>query len=161
MGVPASNLNQRALFPSIPNPRMVPPRNVEVVPYPRSWDFDYEAGEFRMDGSGRFVIADGYLAWAQGCVNRVMTERFAYLAYSDQYGVEIDRALRQPGRLTREAYLQRTIVEALMGDRRTGQVSDFVFDWNPTEGGTTADRLAISFTVAPAVGTKRRITVHL
>lgn len=155
------SVDARQLFPSIPSPRIIPPRTVDDVRYARSWDFDYESGEFRMDGSGRFVIADGYLAWAQGCVNRVLTERFSYLAHSDQYGIETTRALRQPTPLAREAYLQRTITEALLRDTRTSDVTDFRFDWNPSVGGRAADRLAINFTVVPRVGPRRRITVHL
>ena len=96
------------------------------------------------------MIADGHRAWAQWCVKTVLTERFAYLAYSGNYGVEIDEALKQPTRAAVETEVERTITEALLADPRTYAVRDFSFEWRGNE-------LYVSFTVIPVVGEAVRI----
>ncbi len=139
------------LYPTFELPPIVEQEQPQLVPeYPKSYLFDFEKGDFVLDGAGRIVIADGYTAWTQWCVKTILTERFAYLAYSGNYGAEIDKALKQPTRAVVETEVERTITEALLFDPRTYAVRDFSFEWR-------GDELYISFTVIPVVGEAVRI----
>jgi len=100
------------------------------------------------------VEADGYQAWAQWCVKAVLTERFAHVIYSDDYGAELEQALKQPSRKAIEAELERVITEALLVDPRTEVVRDFSFEWQ-------GDEMYIAFTAVPVIGTQERIEVKL
>lgn len=134
------------LYPSFDMPELIEQQQTELAPrYGSSWFFDFGTGDFAIDGAGKVIQTDGHTAWAQWCVKTVLTERFAYLAYSQNYGTEIETALRQPSRQAVEAELERAITEALLVDPRTEMVRDFRFTW---EG----DQLQVAFTVVPAVG---------
>ena len=134
------------LFPIFEMPELIEQQQTELAPrYGSSWFFDFGTGDFAIDGAGKVIQTDGHTAWAQWCVKTVLTERFAYLAYSQNYGTEIETALRQPSRQAVEAELERAITEALLVDPRTEMVRDFRFTW---EG----DQLQVAFTVVPAVG---------
>jgi len=139
------------LYPAFEIPEIIEQQQTQPEPeYPESYLFDFEKSDFVLDGAGRIVIADGYTAWVQWCIKAVLTERFAYLAYSGNYGVEIDRALKQPTRAVVETEVERTITEALLADPRTYAVRDFSFEWR-------GDELYISFVVIPVVGEAARI----
>ena len=134
------------LYPVFEMPELMEQQQTELAPrYGKSWLFDFKTGDFVIDGAGKVIQTDGHTAWAQWCVKTVLTERFAYLAYSQNYGAEIEAALRQPSRQAVEAELERAITEALLVDPRTEMVRDFRFTW---EG----DQLQVAFTVVPAVG---------
>ena len=139
------------LYPVFEMPELIEQQQTQPEPeYPESYLFDFEKGDFVRDTAGRIAIADGHRAWAQWCVKTVLTERFAYLAYSGNYGVEIDKALKQPTRAAVETEVERTITEALLADPRTYAVRDFSFEWR-------GDELYVSFTVIPVVGEEARI----
>lgn len=143
------------LYPTWTMPRTVEQRAQQRTParYPRSFAFDFETGDFVLDGGGRVATVDGYEAWAVWCVKAVLTQRFAYLVYTPRYGCELDRVIGA-SRTVAEAEAMRVIREALLADPRTRAVSDFAFRW---EG----DALHVAFTVAPTVGTERRFSVRL
>lgn len=139
------------LYPVFEMPELIEQQQMQPKPeYPESYLFDFEKGDFVLDGAGRIVIANGHRAWVQWCVKTVLTERFAYLAYSGNYGVEIDEALKQPTRAAVETEVERTITEALLADPRTYAVRDFSFEWRGNE-------LYVSFIVIPVVGEAARI----
>lgn len=133
------------LYPVFDMPGLVEQQTEPAPKYGNSWFFDFVKGDFVMDGAGRVLQTDGHTAWAQWCVKTVLTERFAYLAYSQNYGTEIEAALRQPSRQAVEAELERAITEALLVDPRTQVVRDFRITWQ-------GDQLQVAFTVVPAVG---------
>lgn len=139
------------LYPVFEMPELIEQQQTQPEPeYPESYLFDFEKGDFVWDTAGRIAVVDGHWAWAQGCVKTVLTERFAYLAYSGNYGVEIDEALKQPTRAAVETEVERTITEALLADPRTYAVRDFSFEWRGNE-------MYVSFTVIPVVGEAARI----
>lgn len=142
------------LYPTFDMPEIVEQQTEPAPKYGKSWLFDFAKGDFVVDGSGRVVEADGHTAWAQWCVKAVLTERFAYVIYSTDYGSEIEQALKQPSRKAVEAELERVITEALLVDPRTEQVNDFAFKW---EG----DAVKVSFTAVPVVGPPERLEVVL
>lgn len=123
-----------------------------IPEYPKSYLFDFEKGDFARDGTGKVIIADGHTAWVQWCVKTVLTERFAYLIYSNDYGVEIEKALTEKQRKAVESEIERTITEALLMNIRTESVTDFLFEW---EG----DNLLVSFIATPVIGVSERIEV--
>ena len=139
------------LYPTFEPPTIVEQEHPQLTPeYPKSYLFDFEKGDFVIDGAGRIVIADGHTAWAQWCIKAVLTERFACLAYSRNYGAEVEQALKQPDRALVEMEIKRTITEALLVDPRTELVKDFSFKWH-------ADELYVSFTIVPVIGDPARI----
>ena len=139
------------LYPTFEPPTIVEQQQPQLAPeYPKSYLFDFEKGDFVLDGAGRIIIADGYTAWTQWCVKTILTERFACLAYSWNYGVEVEQARKQPDRALAEMEIERTITEALMADPRTELVRDFSFKWR-------ADELYVSFTIVPVIGEPARI----
>lgn len=139
------------LYPTFELPTIVEQEQPQLAPeYPKSYLFDFEKGDFVRDAAGRIVIADGHQAWVQWCVKTVLTERFACLAYSWNYGVEVEQARKQPDRALVEMEIERTITEALLADPRTELVTDFSFKWH-------ADELYVSFTAVPVIGDAARI----
>jgi len=143
------------LYPTFDMPELVEQQQTEPAPkYGKSWFFDFEKGDFVIDGTGRVVQTDGHTAWAHWCVKAVLTERFAYLVYGPGYGCEIEQARRQPSRQAVEAELERVITEALLVDPRTESVKDFGFDW-------LGDNLCVAFTVTPTIGTSERLEVKI
>jgi len=143
------------LYPAFDMPDLVEQQQTEPAPkYGKSWLFDFAKGDFVLDGAGRIMIADGYTAWAQWCVKTILTQRFAHVIYSFDYGTELEEALKQPSRKAVEAEMERAITEALLADPRTEMVKDFVFEW---EG----DIVKVSFTAVPVIGEPARLEVVL
>lgn len=138
------------LYPVFDMPGLVEQQTEPAPKYGNSWFFDFVKGDFVMDGAGRVIQTDGHAAWVQWCVKTVMTERFACLAYSWNYGVEVEQARKQPDRALVEMEIERTITEALLVDPRTELVRDFAFRWH-------ADELYVSFTIVPVIGEPARI----
>ena len=143
------------LYPVFEMPEIDDPQQAEPAPrYGKSWLFDFKKGDFVLDGAGRVVEADGHRAWIQWCVFTVLTQRFAHVIYSFDYGTELKEALRQPSRRAVEAELERVINEALLADPRTEMVRNFVFEW---EG----DSVKVRFTAVPVIGEPAQLEVML
>jgi len=115
------------LYPVFEVPELVEQQQTEPAPkYGKSWLFDFKKGDFVLDGAGRVVEADGHTAWVQWCIKTILTQRFAYVIYSSDYGTELEEAQKQPDRKAVEIELERAITEALLVDPRTEMVKDFV-----------------------------------
>lgn len=110
----------------------------EYAPSPL-WDF--QQGDFVMDGSHRTVYGSGYDAWVLWCTKTIMTQRWAHLAYSDSHGVEADEAFAEPDNEAVESSFERSITEALMADPlgRTLEVRNFEFSWETDSLRITCD----------------------
>ncbi|MCL2087662.1 MAG: DUF2634 domain-containing protein [Oscillospiraceae bacterium] len=93
------------------------------------WDF--ESGEFVLNGARQPVYGTGYDAWVLWCSKAILTQRWAHFAYSGNSGIEAREAFSEPDRQSQESALERTITEALLADplERTQQVKDFRFLW--------------------------------
>lgn len=142
------------LFPTFEPPELVEESEEATPEYPPSWKFDFEKGDFLLDGAGRPVIADGHTAWIQWCIKAVLTQRYAYLAYDPEYCCDWEGLKDQPTRAAKESWIEREITEALMVDPRTEKVQDFAFEW-------VGDEVRVSFTVFPVVGSPERLEVTL
>ncbi len=97
--------------------------------YAPSCLFNFQTGDFAVDGAGAILACDGVEAWKQWCIKTIATTRFACLAYSGEIGIERQRL---EGVSSYEALcleLEKEITEALLADPagRTYAVCDFSF----------------------------------
>lgn len=103
--------------------------------------FDYEIGDFVLDGQNRVVFVDGrdgFMLWVLKTLNTQLGACDSYLGY----GIDVEDAMQQPDRVAVQATLERTITEALMENPATESVDDFTFTWE-------ASTLNATFIVKP------------
>jgi hypothetical protein len=113
--------------------------NLEVVNQPSlTYKLDFE----RKRISGKI---DNEEAIRQLVMKILYTERYAYVIYSSQYGVELDRLIGKDYDFI-VSDLERTITEALLADDRILSITDFVAEQ------TAIDRMTATFTVNSVVG---------
>ena len=112
----------------------------EVTKYQPSAYFDFEKGDFALDGAHRIKEAAGKQAYIQWCMKVVDTERNTCLAYSDDIGTEIEPMYEMVYRQERENQIRDTITDALMVHPCTEYVRGFTFRH-------TADSCEVSFIV--------------
>ena len=92
--------------------------NMEVENQPsRTYKLDFERK--RIGG-----MIDNEQAIMQMVMKILYTERYAYVIYSSQYGVELDRMIGQDYDFI-VSDLERTITEALTADDRVIDITDF------------------------------------
>lgn len=91
----------------------------------------FDGKDIQRDGQNRVIESTGVEAWEQWCMKCCMTERYKYPAYSTDFGIEVDEALKAETREKAESILTREISEALMADpyKRTSFIEDLIFDW--------------------------------
>lgn len=99
--------------------------------YKEGYFFNFEKGDFEIDGTGKTKIATDYEAWKQWCNLQLSIERYCYLAYSNIIGVEFENAFSQPTKKAQESMVEKTITEALLVDpyKRTLKIADFKHSW--------------------------------
>ena len=116
-----------SLYPVFQTPTILEETKKNEGIYKNSSFFDFELGDFRMDGGGRIVEASGFDAWKQWCVKTIATQRGAYYNYTNGLGILGEEAMAQPTHEMQEADLETTIKEALLADPygRTTEVRDF------------------------------------
>lgn len=105
--------------------------------------FDFQSGDFKRDGMNKILSSDGIESWKSWCINCLQTERGKHLAYSSDFGIEIDAALRASSREEAESLLTRQIIEAIMADpyERAADIEEISFDW------TAPDTVAVDVTI--------------
>lgn len=132
-----------SLFPVFEVPKVIENSQQRDNRQKSSLYFDFEKGDFALDSAGKIQTATPYDAWVQWCLKTVYTQRYAFLAYSNQVGVEIEEAFQQPTREEQESNIEVTVTEALLADpyQRTKRVYDFLFEWE-------TDGLKVTFTVS-------------
>lgn len=113
------------------------------VGYLRGVAFDYEIGDFLRDGRNRLVDASGVESWQQWCKNCLQTERYKHLAYSSDFGIDVDEAFRSTSREEAESILTRQINEAILADPydRTAYIDEINFTW------TAPDAVQVNLTI--------------
>ena len=120
---------EKQLFPVFDVPEIVTPTAAEEQKFKPSVFFDYDLGDFRRDGANKMVEVDGREAFCQWCMKVARTERFEFLSYGTDIGVEMYDALAQADHAAVESAVERTINEALMINPKTEYVRDFEFNW--------------------------------
>lgn len=102
---------------------------------------------WRLDGkTGRIAgKIDGLEAVKQAVYKILQTERYEYMAYSFDYGVELRNLMGQNPAYA-QSELRRRIAEALLQDSRVQAVRDFQFEH-------AGDTMTVRFTVETFAGT--------
>ena len=130
-----------SLYPTVNLPSISKPlKTKEDEIYKPAPLFDFEKGDFVLDGAGRPVMATGKEAYIQWCMKTCITERYTRMAYSDNYGVEIASAVKQSDIQAVQSAIIKTITEALMVHPATEYVRNFQFRWD-------GDHLFVTFKV--------------
>lgn len=103
----------------------------KTVGYRNGISFDEQVGDFRRDGKNRMLDSAGVESWESWCINCLQTERYKHLAYSTDFGIELDAVFAATTREEAESILTRQITEALLADpyKRTAYIEDISFDW--------------------------------
>ena len=144
------------LFPvfDVPSILVEDRRNTQRYRPAPLWDF--ESGDFVLNGARQPLYGSGYDAWVLWCIKTIMTQRWAHLGYSSNAGIEAEEAFKQPDRKAQESMLTRTISEALLADPmgRTRRVHSFKYQW-------LADSLLITCEVVGRDGNSATIDANL
>lgn len=119
--------------------------------------FDSMLGDFLRDGMHKILDSDGTESWKSWCINCLQTERYKHLAYSTDFGIEIDKAMRAGSREEAESILARQITEAFLADpyKRTKYIESIAFDW------TAPDTVRVDITVHGRDWTTIDITAYI
>ena len=101
--------------------------------------FDSILGDFVRDGMHKLLDSNGIESWKSWCINCLQTERYKHLAYSSDFGIETDKAMKASSREEAESILTRQITEAIMADpyKRTKFVEEITFDWTAPDSVVT------------------------
>ena len=105
--------------------------------------FDYQFGDLKRDGMHKLLDSDGIESWKSWCINCLQTERYKHLAYSTDFGIETEAAMRASTRDEAESILTRQITEAILADpyERAAYIEEIVFDW------TAPDTVVVDVTI--------------
>lgn len=129
-----------ALSPLRPESGRVSVSETRTFETSRTWRIDFENGRIR-------EVIDGEPALRQFIRKAIMTARYRFVIYDDQYGSEVDRligAYDATDALIR-AELPRLIREALIYDDRIANVDNFTFEQR-------GDAIYVTFTVTTTSG---------
>lgn len=102
-----------------------------VTGYRNGLAFSETSGDFIRDGKNKILDSTGVESWRSWCINCIQTERYKHLAYSTDFGIETEAALRAGSREEAESILTREVTEALLADPygRTAFIDEIEFDW--------------------------------
>ena len=128
------------LYPTIELPTLISPQTSQPKKYYPAPNFDFETGDFLFDSAGKIVMADGREAFEQWCLKACMTERGTRLSYSDNYGVEMEDALKFNDAGAVQSSVVRTVTETILANPKAEYVKNFSFE-------LSGDELKISFDV--------------
>ncbi|MCI1750937.1 MAG: DUF2634 domain-containing protein [Megasphaera cerevisiae] len=85
------------------------------LPMAKEWAWDFETDQFIYDGSGQRVTVEGNEAIKVWIYKAICTERYRYLAYSWQYGLELNPFIGKVMSVQqRYSELKRVLIECLM-----------------------------------------------
>jgi len=103
----------------------------QPIGYRNGSAFDYEIGDYRRDGKYKILDSDGVESWKAWVINCMSTERYKHLAYSTDFGIELDKVFAAGSREEAESILARQITEAVLADdyKRTEYVESLEFSW--------------------------------
>ena len=93
------------LFPTFAVPKVVENGVKQENRTKQSLYFDFEKGDIALDSNGEIKTATPYDTWVQWCLKTVLTQRWAFFAYSSQTGVEMEEAFAQQDRKAQQSYI--------------------------------------------------------
>lgn len=130
-------------FPFMAAPVAAAEDELEVF---REYAWDFENQRFIYDKQGNHVIVEKQEAVKVWIFKALQTERFKYLAYSNQYGLELERFIgKVMGVQERISELKRCIVECLMVNPYIKAIRDMQFEGK-------GDRLLCTFVCVTIYG---------
>lgn len=141
------------LFPTFSVPSEIGYEEEKTVGYKPSVFFDYSKGDFAQGPNGDMsILATGEEAWVQWCIKACTTQRGAFPAYDESYGVDYENILRESDEKLQYALLEKEITESIMSDeyKRTKLVNNFSFE-------KVVDGLLISVDITGIDGTSQSI----
>lgn len=102
-----------------------------TIKYRNGLAFDYATGDFKRDGKNNILDSNGIESWKSWCINCLQTERYKHLAYSTDFGIELDLVFAAKSREEAESILNLQITEAIMADpyERAQYISEIIFTW--------------------------------
>ena len=99
------------------------------LPLFKEYAWDFETDRFRYDGNGNHILLTGNDALEVWIYKALKTERFDYLAYSWQYGIELKQFIgKVMGVGERYSELKRVITECLMVNPYIKSIDSFSFE---------------------------------
>lgn len=122
------------LFPESYETEIIEPEDLKAISsvgYRNGISFDDETGDFLLDGKNKILDSNGIESWKSWCINCLHTERYKYLAYSTDYGIEIEAAMKAESKEEAESILTRQITEAILADpyERAEYIKNIEFNW--------------------------------
>lgn len=129
----------------------------EPIGYRPGVAFDWNTGDFPRDGRNMMQEATGVESWQQWCMNCIQTERYKHLAYSDDFGIELDEVFKAETKEEAESILTRQINEALEADPygRTAYIDSIDYEWD------TPDAVQVDATVVGIADVTIDVTAYL
>lgn len=92
-----------------------------------AWDFDNDS--FIYDDNGNHILLEGNEAIKVWCYKALKTERFMYLAYSRNYGIELYPFMAKVMSIgQRKSELKRMVTECLMTNPYIVSVDSIIFN---------------------------------
>lgn len=103
----------------------------DPVEYPKTVLFDFEKGDFVLNGKGDLKLTDTSEACKAWCSKALNIERYSKRAYSKNLGIEFEMLKLYPARAAKESCIKRTVTETLLADPkgRVLAVDNFTFDY--------------------------------
>lgn len=121
------------LFPEGYEAEIIETSEIEesVIGYKKGVLFDIERGDFVRNGANKMLDCTGIESWKIWCFNCINTRRYNHMAYSTDFGIDIDAAFKSTSRAEAESILNREITEALLADPygRTSYIEKIEFEW--------------------------------
>lgn len=109
---------------------------------------------YRLTGDRVEGKTDGKAAMLQAIDLMISTERWRYLIYSGDYGIELEELFGK-SRPYVEADVERRITESLLEDDRISEVKDFTISFE----GDTAKVTCTAVTIFGSVDVERSVTL--
>lgn len=106
--------------------------NVDEEPnYRPGLKIDEKTNDFVITGSGKIEQCNETESWLQWCKKHIETPRYQCLAYSDDFGIDIEEILKCDTTKEKESMLFAEISEALAADpyNRTSYVESVTCEW--------------------------------
>lgn len=126
------------LFPTDYEKEIIEPSDIEgntPIGYKNGIAFDYAKGDFSRDGKNKVLDATGIESWKAWCINCLQTERYKHIAYSSDFGIELDPIWKATSREEAESLLTRQITEAILADPygRADYIESIEFEWDASD----------------------------
>lgn len=129
----------------------------EPIGYRPGVAFDWGTGDFIRDGRHRLLEASGVESWQQWCMNCLQTARYKHVAYSDDFGIDIDEIFSSDTQEEAESVMTREINDALMADPygRTEYISFIDYNW------VASDAVQVTVTVVGIADVTIDVTAYI